>query len=197
MMGKFLVRNKKEIAKYLFLLPGFTGICRVILIPFGDVVFRSFRSAMSGQWRGLENYRLVLENDAFRLACSNTFRFLGMGVPLLLVLSLGTALLIYKSTSAHHIKTLYLLPLAMPAAAVTLIWKLLFCRQGFLNELLGTHISFMDTEYAFLILVGSYIWKNLGYTLVLWIAGLNAISPELNEAAKVDGAGGLDRKSVV
>ncbi|MDE6673972.1 MAG: sugar ABC transporter permease, partial [Acetatifactor sp.] len=165
------------------------GVWYLVLFPTGDVLRRSFVTALSGQWVGLDNYRKVLGNEAFRLAVGNTLRFLGLCLPLLLTLSLLLALVICRIPRLERFKALYLLPMAIPAATVVLVWRLIFSKQGFLNAWLGTHVDFMGENTALVILVGSYVWKNLGYTMVLWLAGLKAIPAEQTEAARVDGAG--------
>lgn len=172
-----------------FLAPSLLGVGYLVLFPTGDVLRRSFVTALSGQWVGLDNYRKVLGNEAFRLAVWNTLRFLGLCLPLLLTLSLLLALVICRIPKLERFKALYLLPMAIPAATVVLVWRLIFSKQGFLNAWLGTHVDFMGENTALVILVGSYVWKNLGYTMVLWLAGLKAIPAEQTEAARVDGAG--------
>lgn len=172
-----------------FLAPSLLGVSYLVLIPSGDVLRRSFLTALSGEWVGMENYRKVLTNDAFRLAAGNTLRFLGLCLPLLLIFSLLLALALCRVPQLEKVKALYLLPMAIPAATVVLVWRLLFTRQGFLNAWLGTHVDWLGERTALYILVGSYIWKNLGYTMVLWLAGLKVIPVELAEAARVDGAG--------
>ncbi len=172
-----------------FLAPSLLGVGYLVLLPTGDVLRRSFATALSGQWAGLDNYRRVLENEAFRLAVTNTLRFLALSLPLLLSLSLLLALVICRVPRLERFKAMYLLPMAIPAATVVLVWRLVFSRQGFLNAWLGTHVDFMGESSSLAILVGSYIWKNLGYTMVLWLAGLKAIPAEQTEAARVDGAG--------
>ena len=83
-------------------------------------------------------------------------------------------------------------PMAIPVAAVVLLWRILFDDQGLLNGVLdrwGTGTcEWMDTRWAFVILVVSYIWKNLGYHIVLWLAGLSMIPDQIYEAAQMDGA---------
>ena len=172
-----------------FLAPSLLGVGYLVLFPTGDVLRRSFTTALSGQWVGLANYKNVLTNAAFKLAAGNTLRFLVLCLPLLLLLSLLLALVICRIPKLERFKALYLLPMAIPAATVVLVWRLLFSRQGFVNAWLGTHVDFMGEQTALAILVGSYVWKNLGYTIVLWLAGLKAIPLELTEAARVDGAG--------
>lgn len=172
-----------------FLAPSLLGVGYLVLLPTGDVLRRSFATALSGQWVGLDNYRKVLENEAFRLAVGNTLRFMLLSLPLLLSLSLLLALVICRIPRLERFKALYLLPMAIPAATVVLVWRLIFSRQGFLNAWLGTHVDFMGESTALAVLVGSYVWKNLGYTMVLWLAGLKAIPIQQTEAARVDGAG--------
>ena len=96
---------------------------------------------------------------------------------------------------ANYLKTAYLVPMAIPVASVVLIWRLLFHQNGYFSGLL--HMfgmqsqDWMDTGFAFWILVFSYVWKNLGYNVVLWMAGLTAIPDTLYEAARADGANNI------
>lgn len=181
-----------------FLLPGFCGVAVFSLLPFMDVIRRSFVQMVSGRFCGLENYRIVLHNRAFLLAVKNTLRFLLVCLPLLLGISLVLAFLLHAWQMAFHqklrlLKAAYLVPMAIPAASLVLLWKLMFDKHGFVNGILhlcGIHaVDWMNTGAAFFVLVFSYIWKNLGYTMVLWLAGLSSISPDLYEAAEIDGAG--------
>lgn len=181
-----------------FLLPGFCGVAVFSLLPFMDVIRRSFVQAVSGRFCGLENYRIVLHNRAFLLAVKNTLRFLLVCLPLLLGISLVLAFLLHAWQMAFHqklrlLKAAYLVPMAIPAASLVLLWRLMFDKHGFVNGILhlcGIHaVDWMNTGAAFFVLVFSYIWKNLGYTMVLWLAGLFSISPDLYEAAEMDGAG--------
>lgn len=181
-----------------FLLPGFCGVAVFSFLPFMDVIRSSFVQVVSGRFCGLENYRIVLHNRAFLLAVKNTLRFLLVCLPLLLGISLALAFLLHAWQMAFHqklrlLKAAYLVPMAIPAASLVLLWKLMFDKHGFVNGILhlcGIHaVDWMNTGAAFFVLVFSYIWKNLGYTMVLWLAGLSSISPDLYEAAEMDGAG--------
>ena len=181
-----------------FLLPGFCGVAFFSFLPFMDVIRSSFVQVVSGRFCGLENYRIVLHNRAFLLAVKNTLRFLLVCLPLLLGISLVLAFLLHALQMVFHqklrlLKAAYLVPMAIPAASLVLLWKLMFDKHGFVNGILhlcGIHaVDWMNTGAAFFVLVFSYIWKNLGYTMVLWLAGLSSISPDLYEAAEMDGAG--------
>ena len=177
-----------------FILPSFAGVCIFWLIPYVDVIRRSFCGAVNGEFVGIENYRTIFANKAFRLAAGNTLRFFGVCVPLLVVLSLIIAVLLAgQKRFTQILKSFFLLPMAIPVASVVLLWRLLFDDQGLLNHLLHMlsvqTTDWMNTGASFYVLVISYIWRNLGYDVVLWMAGLSAIPAALYEAAKVDGAG--------
>lgn len=181
--------NKSRRAFLAFLLPSFLGVAFFVLLPFLDVFKRSFTTAVTGEFVGIQNYVTVYENRAFRLAVGNTLRFTLVCLPLLLVLGLLAALLLTNMKQAQLLKSFFLLPMAMPAATIVLIWKMTFSESGFLNRLLSAHTDYMGTGLAFWVLVFSYVWKNLGYTVVLWLAGILAIPEDYIQAAKVDGAG--------
>ena len=120
-----------------FILPSFAGVCIFWLIPYVDVIRRSFCGAVNGEFIGLENYRTIFENKAFRLAAGNTLRFFGVCVPLLVVLSLIVAVLLTgQKRFAQVLKSFFLLPMAIPVASVVLLWRLLFGNQGLWNHLL-------------------------------------------------------------
>lgn len=197
-------RNRKRRAFFLFLMPSFLGVIVFVLLPFLDVFKRSFTTAVTGQFRGMENYKIIFTNQAFGLAVKNTLRFTAVCIPLLVVIGFLIALPLTKLRGAGIIKSFYLFPLAMPTATIVMVWKMVFYRQGFLNLFLTRvgewtglwgeiHIDYLGTDAAFWVLICSYIWKNIGYTVVLWFAGICGIPAELSDAAKVDGAGSVQR----
>lgn len=187
-------KRKGQLAGLWFVLPDLAGVCCFALLPMAEVIRRSFQSAVTSQWMGLKNYREVLGNTAFRLAAANTLKFTAVCIPLLVVCSLLLAVLLQRMKQAGKLlKSAFLLPVAVPAASVVLVWKTLFHSNGLLNGLLegmgGEKVGWMTTGAAFWVLVLSYLWKNLGYDMVLWMAGLAGIPREIYEAARVDGAG--------
>ena len=193
----FTFPSKKESwIPWVLLAPSLTGVGIFILIPFADVVRRSFFNAVGSEFVGLENYRGVLENEAFRLAAGNTVRFLIVCLPLLLGSSLFFGILLLNTGRKSGIlKSGFLLPMAVPAGSVVLFWQLFFDQGGILNEALqkfGVHgPDYMNTPKAFGVLVVVYIWKNLGFDMILWLSGLLGIPDSLYEAARMDGADGL------
>lgn len=149
---------------------------------------------MSKKFVGMDNYKTVLDNEAFHLAAGNTLKFLAVCIPALLLISLSLSVLLSgQKKQRDFIKTSYLIPMAIPIASVVLLWKVFFHSNGLLNGLLQwfeiAPIDWLNSDKAFYVLVFSYIWKNCGYDMVLWLAGLNGISTSVYEAAGMDGCG--------
>lgn len=189
------MKRKHALKGISFILPSFVGVCVFWLLPYVDVIRRSFLGAVNGVFTGFMNYQMIFSNQAFLLAGKNTLRFFGICIPLLVVLSLAAAVLLngLGKNQKQLMKTAFLLPMAIPVASVAILWKVLFNGQGLLNHFLEMlslkSIDWLNTKATFWVLVISYIWRNLGYDIVLWLAGLSTIPESLYEAAKVDGAG--------
>lgn len=191
--NRFFVISKSSIIYWSFLLPNLLGVLYFSLLPMLQVLIRSFQSAIGGNWVGVRNYITVLNNAAFQRAITNTGKFTAICIPLLIVISLVLAVLLYSIPGiGSTIRSIFLMPMAVPAASVVLVWKVLFHEKGLVNgELLALgsiSVNWMGSSAAFGMLVISYLWKNLGYTMVLWTAGLSAIPQRIYEAAQVDGA---------
>lgn len=183
-------------SKWTFMAPSLMGTLVFAVLPFLEVLRRSLWDERKNFF-GVINYREVWNNEAYRLAVKNTVKFVGVCIPLLLLLSLLLALALFKSQWMRLLKSALLLPLAVPTAVVVFVWKLIFYKQGFFNKLLGVFflepVDWLGGEAAFFVLVISYIWKNMGYTMVLWLAAMAAIPTEMLEAAEVDGSNGFQR----
>ena len=201
-------RSRKPMVPWFFLAPSLIGVVVFYGLPFLDVVKRSFQDAMGTRYVGLDNYKAVLDNTAFRLAAANTLRFLLMCLPLLMLLSFGTALLLTAGAARRArradskgqgpygiLRTTLVLPMAIPAVSMVLVWKIFLCPEGVLNQWLSGvtrqewQVDWAFSRWAFPILVITYLWKHMGYDMVLWLAGLQAVPGELYEAARIDGAG--------
>ena len=190
--NKFL-KVREGLSTLAFLAPSLIGISIFFLVPFLDTIRRSFYDVRGVNFIGLDSYTSVLNNPAFRLAAENTAKFVAVCIPLLLVISLATALLLRSIKPLGRIfKTSFLLPMAVPVASVVLLWQAMFNYGGIANGILTNFglepIDFMNSGSAFWVLVFTYLWKNNGYNMILWLAGLDSISETLYEAAKVDGA---------
>lgn len=184
---------RKAVLPWLFLGPSLLCVSIFVVIPFVDAVRRSFFSAMSGEFVGTKNYDIIFQNKAFQLAGWNTIRFTLLCIPALILLSLALALLVHACKERRGIfKTSFLIPMAIPVASIVLIWKVLFHENGLLNKAAvamgGAPIDWLHSSWAFLLLIISYLWKNSGYDMVLWLSGISSIPGSLFEAAQVDGA---------
>ena len=194
---------------YLFLFPNLIGTVGFVLIPFMDVFRRSCLRAVGSGFTGLSNYREVLMNKAFRLAAANTLKFIAVCLPLLLSFSLCIAVMFWSAADRGGgrkkdgtkdrwgdmgwMKTGFTLPMAVPAASVSVFFQMLFDEKGWLN-LLANRLGFpgadwLNCRYAFWVLTACYVWKNLGYDMILWLTGIAGIGKEQYEAARVEGAG--------
>ena len=188
--------SRQNIIYWAFLLPNFLGVLYFALLPMLQVLVRSFQSAIGGRWVGIQNYVTVMGNAAFQRAIANTGKFTAVCIPLLIVISLALAVLLYSIPAVGSaLRSIFLMPMAVPAASVVLVWKALFHKKGLINGALlalgGSGVDWMGSGAAFWMLVISYLWKNLGYTVVLWMAGLAGIPESVYEAAQVDGANAL------
>lgn len=209
--GRFGKRQRR--VAWLFLAPSLAGVVMFHVVPFLDVIRRSFLDAMGKTAVGFSNYRAVFQNEAFQLAAGNNLRFLAVCLPLLLLVSFGLALLVFRRDGkGGFCKISLVLPMVVPAAAMVLVWKIVLCPDGVLNQILGSvnglvdriagrggtavtpaGVDWVNGPTAFPVLVFTYIWKNAGYNLLLWLAGLASIPESLYDAARVDGAGAAAR----
>lgn len=181
-------------------MPGFAGVMVFYLIPFLEVVRRSFLKSGNNAFVGADNYHTVFQNGAFVLAVRNTAVYLAVGVPLLMGVSLFLALLLRNLTVRRKLVSAMLLPMAVPAAVMVLALRILIDKQGIINGIL-TYVSekfavfpdfaaidYLNSGWALVIVLCSFLWKNTGYMMILWLAGLSSLPKEVEEAAKVDGA---------
>ena len=186
-------RNAQE--GYLLTLPLLIGCLVFYAIPFLMVVRNSvFHGISYGEtFVGLGNYVSMLGNGVFRLAFGNTMKFLLIALPLIIVIAYAIALMLKEQVKKFQtLKSVLLLPYIMPVVGSVLLVELLFAETGILNEglyTLGLPVEdWLNSEYAFVIVVLLYLWKNTGYAVILLLSGLITISDDLYAAAALDGA---------
>ena len=190
-------RNNKwrDIAASLcFLSPSLLGVGVFFILPFGVVVYYSLIDGVaSHRFVLFENFRKLLGNSAFLLAGRNTLLFSAIAVPLAVVLSLGLAVMLEaRIPGKSTFRTFFLSPMMVPVASVVLIWQVLFSYNGSVNEWLGlagsARIDWLQSDWNIYVVVLLFLWKNLGYFMILFMAGLSNIPKELLEVADVEGA---------
>ncbi|GGA11629.1 sugar ABC transporter permease [Paenibacillus marchantiophytorum] len=178
-----------------FLAPSVIGFAVFYLIPFVIGTAYSFIDRTSGgSFVGFANYHAVLASASFRQAAMNTFLFTAGSVPLLVVLSLLLALFLNGNVYFRNwLRTVYVMPLVVPVASVVMIWQILFDWNGSLNAWLhalgAERIDWMKSDWARGVLSVVYLWKNLGYNMILFLAGLQGIPKDYYETADLEGAG--------
>ena len=177
-----------------FLGPSVTGVALFFIAPFLVVVYYSvIRSPLNPEFVGLDNFIAVLKNSSFQTAAKNTAMFSVIAVPLAVVLSLALALLLECRIPCKSLfRTFFLSPMMVPVASVVLIWQVVFHYRGTLNLVLANFgaapMDWLSSRYCLLVIVVLFLWKNLGYNMILFMAALNNIPKELLEVADVEGA---------
>ena len=185
---------EKNLKKYfpVFVLPTFVSFAVVFLIPFILGIYLSFTeftTVESAQWVGIENYiKAFNEDDNFLKALWFTVKFTIVSVITINVFAFGLALLLTKALKGTSIfRTIFFMPNLIGGIVLGYIWNLL------INSILGIFgydITY-DANYGFWGLVFLLNWQLIGYMMVIYIAGLQNIPQELNEAALIDGASSI------
>lgn len=192
-----MLRRNPVDSGLLFLLPSLAGFIVFFIWPFIISTGYSFLDKpVDARFAGLRNYLELLANPSYRRGLFNTLIFIGISVPLNMFLSLIAALLVRRVGRHKDIFMLiFLIPLVLPSGSMIFFWKNLFGANGYLNGLLAflslPEVNWLDSSCARLVVVLIFIWKNLGYNIVLFAAGLSNIPKLYYEAAAMDGAGRL------
>ncbi len=177
-----------------FLGPSVLGVLVFFVVPFGVVVYYSLiHGPLDHSFVGLENYISVWNNAAFRIASKNTATFTGVAVPLAVVISLVLALVLEcRIPLKSQFRTFFLSPMMVPVASIILIWQVLFHQSGVVNELakiVGKQgVDWLNSDQCQVVIIVLFLWKNIGYFMVLFMAALNNIPQTLVEVASVEGA---------
>lgn len=188
--SKLLKRD--ALTGFLFSLPSIIGMLVFFLIPFVICIILSLTDSISSmKFVGIDNYVDIISSRTFRLAVWNTFKFIIVAVPLIMIFSLTIAMLLYQKLAGFEFfRSIFVFPLVLPVPSVILFFQLVFAENGFANDflsLLGLPVkNWLDSSYSFVVLVILYIWKNCGYNIILFLAALNSIPKVYYEAAEMD-----------
>ena len=192
------IERRRDFARSLcFLAPSFLGVAVFFIVPFCVVVYYSLIDGVgSRNFVLLDNFIKLFNNSAFILAAKNTLHFSAIAVPLAVVLSIILALMLEaRIPGKSQFRTFFLSPMMVPVASVVLIWQVLFNYNGTVNEFLllfgADKIDWLQSEYSQVVVIILFLWKNLGYFMILFMAALVNIPKELLEVADVEGASEL------
>ena len=187
-------RGKDFLKSMCFLSPSLLGVGIFFILPICVVVYYSLIDGVgSKNFVFLQNFIKLFDNSAFRLAAKNTLTFSAMAVPLAVVLSMVLALMLESRIPLKsQFRTFFLSPMMVPVASVVLIWQVLFNYNGTVNEFImlfgADKVDWLQSQFAPVVVLLLFLWKNLGYNMILFMAALNNIPKELLEVADVEGA---------
>ncbi len=183
----------------LFLTPSFLGVMLFFIVPFLYVIQYSLIDNNTTQnFIGLQNFESLFSNTAFKMALKNTGIFSLTAVPLVVVIALALAVLLeanipYKST----FRTIFLSPMIVPAASIILIWQVLFDYNGVINDITtffgADPVEWLKSDFGYIVVVLLFLWKNIGYNMIMFMSALAAIPKGILEVAMLDGCGTIRR----
>jgi multiple sugar transport system permease protein len=196
-------------AAWLFLAPAlgliflffFLPVLASLVLSVTDFDIYSIANPQTTRFVGLSNYVKLLHTPEFWTALKNTFYFAIVGGPLTIAVSLATALLLNAKLVRFKtfFRTIYFTPFVTTLVAVAIVWRYLYhTRYGLLNYALSrvgvSPIDWLgDPHWAMPAIIIMSVWKNFGYNMLIFIAGLQAIPQDLYDAAEIDGAGPMRR----
>lgn len=187
-----------------FILPNFLGFALLTLVPVVTLFYMSLTNWNAfgrADFVGIDNFTRLLTDGSFQISFWNTLYYSVLHIPLTIVASLGLALLLNnKLRGVAFFRTAAFFPYITSIVAIAVVWNLLFSPDyGPINEVLRA-IGFDDppgwltsTEWAMPAVVIVSTWRDMGYYMILFLAGLQTVPRELYEAARVDGANAWER----
>jgi putative chitobiose transport system permease protein len=191
-----------QITPYLFLFPALIILGLTVFYPAFQAFSLSFTRyeydlSQAPQWVGLANFKLLASDPVFRQALGNTLLFLIGVVPVLVIATLVLAILVNKKLRGiHWFRVAFYTPVVISMIVAGIAWKALYASNGLFNQFLK-QIGFLEgipwltsPQLAIGSVMVVTIWKGLGYYMVIYLAGLQSIPPELYESASIDGSDG-------
>lgn len=187
------------VMSWSFVAPALLLVLTFHLLPMIDAVKLGFTdtNAISGKgtWVGVDNYRAALADSSFRNSLVTTGAFFLIKVPLQMAIGLALALFVQgRGRVSGFVRTLVLVPTVTSLVVVTTLFGLIYHpSNGLANGIINAaHIPaqpFLTSEHQALPAIAlMLVWRDVGFTMLLFLAGLSSISPELNEACRIDGA---------
>ena len=188
-----MFRRKKIV--WLLLLPGLAGLMLFYVVPFfGGIYFSVTDGTYENNFVGLQNYVQVLQNPMFQLGLRNTWELSLLCAPVIWLMAfILSAMLRTLKERSTPFRNILLLPYLMPSSAMLLIWTLMFDYGGVVNRLVTAmgleRVLWLEGDALRFPIVLLYVWKNLGFSVVLFASALSAVHPSLYEYAALEGAG--------
>ena len=177
-----------------FLLPGLIGLMLFYLVPFAGGVYYSLTDgSFSNAFVGFSNYLSVWGNPMFQLGLKNTLLLSAVCAPLVWLVSYWVAILLRRAAGSALVQNALLIPYLMPTSAVLLIFQVAFDYGGVVNRLLVSlgleRVLWLGSGALRAPVILMYVWKNLGFCVVIFTAALLAVPDAYYEYARLEGAG--------
>jgi putative chitobiose transport system permease protein len=193
-------RRPFNFTPYYFLLPAAIGLTLTVFFPTLQAFYLSFTKVNtfdnSAPWVGLENFTRLLADEVFWQTVRNTVIYLLVVVPMLTVLPLLLAIAVnQKLMGMSWFRAAYYVPVIISMVVAGIAWKFIYAENGLLNQMLqAVHLPKVEwltsPQWVLFSVMVVTIWKGLGYYMVIYLAGLQAIPADLYEAAAIDGVDG-------
>lgn len=189
--------NSKEMKKirrknigWLFVLPGLIGVLIFYIVPFFISIYYTLTKGITKvEFVGINNFIEIFQNDAFLLASKNTIFFMGLGVPLLTIISLALSMAMSEKMHKFHQWAL-LCPIIIPVASAVMGWSILLGDRGILKSIIsifgGNSVNLFGEQSAFFTIVFIFIIKNMGYMVVIFSSTIASLPKENKEVFMLD-----------
>lgn len=197
------LKRRNTLIGWTFILPNFLGFGLVTLIPVIFLFYMAFtewNAFGSPEFIGLDNFTRLVSDSSFHTSVANTIYYSVFHIPLTLAASLGLAMLLNtKLRGASFFRTAAFFPYITSIVAIAAVWNQLFSAEGVINQLLGwigldPGVGWTaDATLAMPAVILVSIWRDTGYFMLLYLAGLQTVPRTLYEAARTDGANAWQR----
>jgi len=184
----------QKISAAAFLSPSLIGVLLFFVAPFMVVIYYSLiDNPITANFVWFKNFANVFSNGAFKLAGGNTLKFSFVAMPLSVVLGLLLAILLDRNIPLRsQFRTCFLTPMMVPVASVVLIVQVMFHYNGAVNQFLSNFgigkTDWLKSQYAQVVIIFLFLWKNLGYNMILFLAALESIPRDILEVATLESA---------
>ena len=191
---------KKKKSLWLFLLPGLAGLMLFYIVPFiGGIYFSMTDGTFQNRFVLFQNYKSVWQNEIFRLGLKNSLLLSLYSAPAIFIFSFVMAVMLRELKGKSLVfRNILLMPYLVPSAALLIIWLLLFDYGGPVNRLLSQfgigRVLWLESGSLRVPVLLLYIWKNIGFSVVIFSAALQAVPDAYYEFARLEGAGAVQQE---
>jgi multiple sugar transport system permease protein len=182
--------SKRKI--WLFIIPSLIGMAVFYFIPAAVSLFYAFTD-VAGRFVWFTNITDTIGNAAFQLAARNTLLFIAVSVPLAMLFSFLLASLLQNLKYSKALAVVFIIPLIIPSGVTVFFWNTVFADNGFINRILFMRgmetVSWFNSGWTFGVVLLMFLFRHIGFNLILFMAGYRLIPKSYYEVARLEGAG--------